>query len=568
MRSIKLTNLIGGVLLGLMAVGACGQLYDSDAMPPYPGLAEKPTPAAAAAIERYNTMRASFAARGIDQPGGGLEAGAQVTGSFNVLAVCVDFSDKTASVAATAFDNLIFASGSGSVRNYFGEVSYGNLDMVTVDLPSTLDWMRAPSTYATYVNGAYGMGGYPNNTQKLCEDLIELLDGLVDFSDYDNDHNGSVDGLVIVHTGPGAELTGNPDDIWSHKWGIWPSKVKDGVSISSYSVQPEYWFSPGDITIGVYAHEIGHLFGLPDLYDVDGSSRGIGRWSLMSSGSWNGSLGSSPAHLDAWCKTEVGWLTPTVIGANATDVLVPRVEDSARVYRVWSEGAGGSEYFLIANRQRVGYDGALPSAGLLIWHIDETKSGNNAEWYPGHTSSGNYLVALEQADGLWQMEQNSSTGNSGDPFPGSTGATTFSAATTPSSDAYSGTQTFVTVTNISASGEFMTCDLQVSLEAGIFDDWPADGSDHALHLANRPNPFNPATMIHYACDGAAPIVLEVYDILGRRVAQLASGLVTPGEHELEWDGRDDAGHPVASGVYFARLQSGSAATVRKMVLIR
>jgi immune inhibitor A len=568
MRNSRITNIIAGLLLALMTLGTTGGFYDSTAMPPYPDLLKRSTPQAATAITKYSEMRASFAARGINQPGGGLAAGAQVSGTFNVLAICVDFSDQVASVAATDFDDLMFGAHAGTVRDFYSEMSYGNLDMVTVNLPSSLGWMRAPSTYADYVNGAYGMGSYPNNTQKLCEDLVELIDSLVDFSDYDNDNNGSVDGLVIVHTGPGAELTGSPDDIWSHQWGFWPPKSKDGVSVSSYTVQPEYWFTPGDITIGVYAHEIGHLFGLPDLYDTDGSSRGIGRWSLMSNGSWNGSLGSSPAHMDAWCKVQVGFVTPVVVGENTTGVQIPRVEDSAKVFRLWAEGAGGDEYFLIENRQRSGYDAGLPSDGLLIWHIDETQSGNTAEWYPGHTTSGNYLVALEQADGLWQMEQNANTGNSGDPFPGSSSVTTFSAASTPSSDDYSGTQTFVTVTNISASGEFMTCDFQVSLGAGIFDDLTGHRPTKDLLLANRPNPFNPSTTIHYATDGTAPVTLEIFDLLGRRVSRLVTGIVTPGEHAIVWDGRDRAGRPAASGIYFARLQSDNRAVIHKMVLIR
>ena len=130
------------------------------------------------------------------------------------------------------------------------------------------------------MNNAYGLGAYPNNTQKLCEDLVDLVDPLVDFSDYDNDNNGYVDGLVLIHPGRGAEFSGSTSDIWSHKWGISP-RNRDGVNIMNYSIQPEYWNAPGDITIGVYAHEIGHLFGLPDLYDTDNSSKGIGKWSTI-----------------------------------------------------------------------------------------------------------------------------------------------------------------------------------------------------------------------------------------------------------------------------------------------
>ena len=68
---------------------------------------------------------------------------------------------------------------------------------------------------------------------------------------------------MIIHSGPGAEFTGDPNDIWSHKWGISPQS-RDGKLISSYAMMPEYWSSPGDITIGVFTHELGHVLGLDD----------------------------------------------------------------------------------------------------------------------------------------------------------------------------------------------------------------------------------------------------------------------------------------------------------------
>jgi len=563
----RATTLACGVALGCLALCASGPLSELVAMPPFPDSLRQGSPSMAAGIGLYSEMRGHFQERGICTPGGGMAAGITVSGDFNVLAICVDFSDKVSQVSATVLDNLIFSTGSGSVRHFYSEMSYGNLTMVTVNLPSSLGWQRAPQTYAYYVNGNFGMGSYPNNTQRLTQDLVALIDPLVDFSDYDNDGNGYVDGLVIMHSGAGAEFTGSVNDIWSHKWGI-SANLRDGVYVSAYSVQPEYWNSPGDITIGVYAHEIGHLFGLPDLYDIDGSSRGLGRWSLMASGSWNGSLGNSPAHMDAWCKSQVGFVTPTVVSSNLTGVNLPAVETSPTVYRVWSDGAGGNQYFLIENRQKTGYDTGIPGSGLCIWHIDDSQSGNTKEWYPGHTSSGNYWVALEQADGLWELEQNLDYGDGADPFPGTTNKTTFSAASTPNSDNYAGAQTFVTITNISASGPSMSADFSVTLETGIEDDRGLGTIDYEIDLFNYPNPFNPSTTIRFSSVGDQPVQLDVYDVLGRKVATLVDGLLAPGSHTVNWEGRGDNGRPVGSGVYFARLVSDGVARVHQMVLLR
>ncbi len=555
-----------GVILGVFLIGLSGRLFDADACSAHPDIV-KTSPALAAGAEVYNEYLAAFAERGINRKGPGLAAGAQLSGNFNMLVVCVEFSDHASSVPASDFDDLVFASSGTSVRTYYEEVSYGTFHIVAVDLPSTIGWQTAPQTYAYYVNGAYGFGSYPNNTQKLVEDLIALIDPVVDFSDYDNDLNGYMDGLIVVHTGTGAELSGDVDDIWSHKWGISPD-LRDGVWVSDFSIQPEYWLSPGDITIGVYCHEIGHVFGLPDLYDIDGSSRGIGRWSLMANGSWNGSLGASPAHFDAWCRKELGFVTPTVVSGGMSQVDIPAVENSPTIFRLWEEGAGGDEYFLIENRQKTGFDAALPSSGLLIWHCDDTRTNNTKEWYPGHTSNGNFWVALEQADGLWEMEKNIDYGDSGDPYPGSTNQTFFSAATTPSSDAYSGSQTFVTITDISPSADTMTADFAVSLETGVRDGWDWTTAVPDQNIINHPNPFNPTTRISYTLDRPGQVNLDIYDVLGRHVRSIVSTNSEAGAFSAEWDGQDDHGRSVASGVYFARLTTGYSQSSHKMVLVR
>ena len=559
---------IGGMVLGGLAIGWSGQFNDAGAMPPYPD-SERKSPSMAAAVERYDQLRQTFAWRGIDQPGGGLAAGTQLAGDFKMLAICVKFSDHASSVAATAFDTLIFAQQTGSVRDYYREISYNTFSIISVTLPSTIGWRTAPSNYSYYVNNNYGFGSYPQNAQKLVEDIVDQIDPLVNFADYDNDGNGYVDGLVVVHSGSGAEFSGLTTDIWSHKWGIIP-RQKDGVFISNYTIQPEYWITPGDITIGVYVHEIGHLFGLPDLYDLDNSSKGIGRWSLMSNGSWNGTRGNSPAHPDAWCLSELGFCTPTVVNDQMNGASLPAIETTPLIYRLWPDGGGTSQYFLIENRQKTGYDAALPSAGLLVWHIDDTQNSNSNEWYPGHTATGHFWVALEQADGLWQLEKNISYGDNGDPFPGSTNNTTFSSASTPSSDDYSGTATYVTITNISPSGPTMTCDFQVGLGTGI-DDGDNDEAAAAVPsspLINYPNPFNPATTIAYSLSRSSAIELDIYDILGRHVTRLAEGQQDAGKHSVTWNGTDRDGGPVASGVYFARLTSETNSTVHKMVLVR
>jgi hypothetical protein len=85
---------------------------------------------------------------------------------------------------------------------------------------------------------------------------------------------------------------------------------------------------------------------------------------------------------------------------------------------------------------------------------------------------------------------------------------------------------------------------------------------------NQPNPFNPRTSIRYALDKAGAVKLSVFDPSGRLVTELANGRATEGEHQAYWNGEDRQGNPVASGVYYYRLETDTKSQTRKMTLIR
>lgn len=85
---------------------------------------------------------------------------------------------------------------------------------------------------------------------------------------------------------------------------------------------------------------------------------------------------------------------------------------------------------------------------------------------------------------------------------------------------------------------------------------------------NYPNPFNPTTEITFSLPAAADITLTVFNVLGQRVAVLADGAFIAGEHTVTWNGTDDRGAGVASGVYFYRLTSGDQSRTRKMMLLK
>ena len=104
------------------------------------------------------------------------------TGNWKALAILVKFTDKDSQVSSAYFDTLLFGQNTGTLHDYYNEVSYNNLDIITVNLPSSIGWITAPQTYSYYVNAQNGMGSYPQNSQKLVEDIVNLIDLVVDFS--------------------------------------------------------------------------------------------------------------------------------------------------------------------------------------------------------------------------------------------------------------------------------------------------------------------------------------------------------------------------------------------------
>ena len=107
---------------------------------------------------------------------------------------------------------------------------------------------------------------------------------------------------------------------------------------------------------------------------------------------------------------------------------------------------------------------------------------------------------------------------------------------------------------------------------GVYDTGVQDEHDGvierlALHQ-NAPNPFNPATELAFELPERADVELAVYDVSGRKVATLVEGAVEAGRHHVAWNGTDDAGRSVASGVYFFRLSRGGETIVRRGVLLK
>ncbi len=394
---------------------------------------------------------------------------------FTIPLLLIEYPDFQATYTREDFDSLMNQIGysssqgaTGGFRDYYLEVSYGQFDPNSV----VAGWYEAQHSYLTYGDGA--PNGYYYVRQMIAEAVDEAEAQGMDWSQFDNDGDGYVDALNVVHAGPGAE-EGNGNFIWSHKWNLGDfARFYDGVWISAYTVNPEIQGSSQNMVHrGVICHEFGHALGLPDLYDIDYSSSGIGTWALMSGGSWGGN-GSSPwypAHMCAWSKEQLGWVSPIVVTDPTLTVNMPNVEENPLVYRM--NGTGNpAEYFLFENRQKIGSDQTLIESGLLIWHIDSSVSCggngcNSDEWHR--------KVDLEQADGQYDLNYGFGS-DMGDPYPGSTGNTQFAYHTEPNSRYYSDGPSGVSAVNITESNQMITVTFR-NLPTLVFEDFSINEYD-------------------------------------------------------------------------------------------
>ncbi len=414
--------------------------------------------------------------------------------TLKVCVLMVDFVDNVSSwgaqssVTPAVVDQILFApggSGLGSMTDFYLENSYGQL---YVD-GEVYGWYRMPRSYSTYVGSDYGLQAGEPNARTLVKDAIAIADPNVNYAQFDNDGDGFVEAIFVLHAGPGAEETGSASHMWSHRWNAGGQvQTADGVKCFNYVAVPEEVLG-GAPRIGVFAHEFGHILGLPDLYDIghDPSRAGIGRWSLMASGSWN--FGQrKPANFDAWSKHVLDSLHGTFgrtidLTGNLTDVVLrSAVIDSIR-YRYKLPSASGREYFLIENRQQEGFDQYLPGAGLLIYHCDDNLTGSN------NTNLNSHLrISLEQADGYGQLELDINEGDSEDPFPGVAGEKTeFTSLSRPSTDSWYGTPHQFSIWDIrhDTDEKTVTCNFDVSysrsrivfLDFGISDLTSGNGND-------------------------------------------------------------------------------------------
>lgn len=511
------------------------------------------------------------------------------SGNVHLLVILAEFADRPHRIDPSRFEQLLFGEQGATLRDYYLEVSGGRLEVTG----EVVGWVPLPESQFYYSQGNGGIGGYPTNGQRMTEDavLAAVGGGGLDLRDYDADADAVVDALLVIHSGQGREwsasnLTTERDDlaINSHKWVVRQSTLQPGAPrVEDYFTCPELQlvkpivsptWTDSIATLGVFAHEFGHVLGLPDFYDTgDPGINHVGVWDLMDYGTWtrvdnSEPPGATPAHFSAWSKTFLGWVEPLALDppigetAEASISLASATLGGSPLQALpnpfgvdWTPSRPGTgEYFLAEYRTRDGYDAGLPGEGILVYHVDESRRDNSALTNPGDGR----LLQLEPRDGETSVSPLADVVT--ELWPGA-GENSFDASSRPSSDFHDGSPSGVGFSGMTAGGG------SAAFLASVANLRSEVGAPFA-----RPNPWHPSThgpvRLVVSLDAAGTTgSLHVYDVTGRRVRTLTASGFDPGGRVATWDGLAEDGRPVAAGLYFLHLEGASGAT-GKVVLVR
>ena len=367
-------------------------------------------------------------------------------GSPRCLAILVEYQDVkfTLDNPRDLFSRMLSEEGfdvdgaTGSALDFFKASSNGQFtpqfDVVgPVTLPQNMSY--------------YGGNGYGSDDLRPYEMLIHaagILDDQVDFSVYDTDNDGIIDNVYIFYAGYGEADGGPANSVWPHSWNIHDdlgyNLYFDGKLLNHYATSNELKYGTTKLAgIGVFCHEFSHVMGLPDLYSTTyTSSFTPGEWSLMDHGSYNNDSHTPPTHT-AYERYCLGWIEPRELTAPANVTLrhmsLPGCYDDAYIIRTEAP----SEYYVLENRQPLGWDSYIPGHGMLVWHIDFQPD----IWDLNIVNVSKQYVDIVEAD-----NEQSAYSIGGDAFPGTANVTAFTDDTTPSMRSWSGNRLNAPITEI------------------------------------------------------------------------------------------------------------------------
>jgi M6 family metalloprotease-like protein len=361
------------------------------------------------------------------------------TGAYKGLTLLIDFPDAPASITRGAIDNFCNMIGYkeytnyGSIRDYFLAASGNKLDYTNY----VAAYYKAKNNKAYYTDSAVSYG------TRARELIVEALQAL-DASGFDFTTLSIASNRIIAVN---AMYAGSVDNAWSE--GLWPhsgtfnagSFSADGVSARRYQISN----IGTQLSIRTFIHENGHmLMQWPDLYDYGDESNGAGNFCVMAGGAND----KRPVMPNPYLRDLSGWETVTEIDS-ATNAVFTWPSNQTASLR-YANLASVYEGFYLETKFKSGWNNYLPGSGLVIWHVEGNGSNDNEQM----TCDQHYMVSVEQADGLFHLENNTNSGAASDVW---TSAKTqgFSDTTVPDSTWWCDGASGLIVTGISAAGNTM-----------------------------------------------------------------------------------------------------------------
>lgn len=374
-------------------------------------------------------------------------AEAESTGIKKLLTLLIEFNDVKLKYDGDFWAKQMYSSNPKdiSVVNYWKENANGRDVFEASDTSGIVDGVTGKVSSGDYKDIRYAVIKCPDGVVKVSLDMphpiktwtdatsttainvlfltIEAIKPYFDFTE-------QIPYMIAVFAGYDVPYGDGKGQMKSHAL-VAGGTTPSGIKFNKCVFQGELWGDKGIPTgIGVTCHELGHAaFGLPDLYfsilpNAGWTNNGLMYCSLMSTGCWGRlynllepshnvwddpyayEMNHVPSHLDPWCKMQCGFLIPTIINewdGNINSISEMGVDSHYNVLEIRSK-TDANQYFLVENRQLIGYDSGLEQwsnsrkmqnpfeGGIIIYHVDEGvfSSYNNDACY-------HHFIQVEQS---------------------------------------------------------------------------------------------------------------------------------------------------------------------------
>lgn len=347
---------------------------------------------------------------------------------LRILVLLAEFADVQFTHDADYFDALFNQVGynvngnEGSVRDYFTASTFGHVTVIA----DVYGPYRSSAGQAAYGYNTVGMIGAKN----LLTEMISLADQDVNYSNYANYGGNYVDCVYMIYAGC-SYSNGELNAIWPHRSGLYPAIQKDGVYVQDYACSSElggttqYGTTPP--VVGTVCHEFSHVLGLADVYDTDyednGQAFASDGWDIMASGNYNNG-GKTPCLWSAFQRSSMGFLDLVELSFSTPvgNKTLHSLNTNNTAYKI---AHSPTEYFVLENRQKEGWDRFLYGHGMIITHIDMSVPGWNSNC--ANCNSTLMGIDIEEANPQTKYNRPSNT------FPGTSNIQNFTDNTNPNS---------------------------------------------------------------------------------------------------------------------------------------